>query len=149
MGFAWQRWITLNVDDMYKFAIALAGQKLLSESTTTKCSRCITPIRDSSLWLVCFKNGERKSRRHQSPGRCSSAGLECGLSLVQGRQLCRDCSYYKSIRAGSIRRYAMNDLADIVLFDKAPAMPDSRRLIPQGYDHWKELTNWIRANYFR
>src|SRR5438132_1231284 len=30
----------------------------------------------------------------------------------------------KRIRAGSIRRYAMNDLADIVLFDKTPAMPD-------------------------
>jgi len=113
-----------NVDDMYKFAIALAGQKLLSESTTNKMFTVYYPDRDQAYGWFVSKTEKGNHVVISHPGDAVPQGWNADFRWYKNDNCVAIVLTNKRIRAGSIRRYAMNDLADIVLFDKTPAMPD-------------------------
>ncbi len=113
-----------NVDDMYKFAIALAGQKLLSESTTNKMFTVYYPDRDQAYGWFVSKTEKGNHVVISHPGDAVPQGWNADFRWYKDDNFVAIVLTNKRIRAGSIRRYAMNDLANIVLFDKAPAMPD-------------------------
>ncbi len=113
-----------NVDDMYKFAIALAGQKLLSESTTNKMFTVYYPDRDQAYGWFVSKTEKGNHVVISHPGDAVPQGWNADFRWYKDDNFVAIVLTNKRIRAVSIRRYAMSDLANIVLFDKAPAMPD-------------------------
>ena len=113
-----------NVDDMYKFAIALAGPKLLSETTKNKMFTVYYRDRDQAYGWFVSKTEKGNHIFINHPGDAVPQGWNADFRWYKNDNFIAIVLTNKRIRAGSIRRYAMNDLADIVLFDKAPAMPD-------------------------
>ena len=100
-----------NVDDMYKFAIALAGQKLLSDSTTNKMFTVYYPDRDQAYgWFV--SKTEKGNHVVSHPGDAVPQGWNADFRWYKVNNFIAVVLTNKRIRAGSIRRYAMNDLVD-------------------------------------
>ena len=113
-----------NVDDMYKFAMALAGPKLLSETAKSRMFTVYYPDRDQAYGWFVSKTEKGNHVVISHPGDAVPQGWNADFRWYKDDNFVAIVLTNKRIRAGSIRRYAMNDLANIVLFDKAPAMPD-------------------------
>src|ERR1043166_9451525 len=112
-----------TVDDMHRFVVTLRDGKLLDEKTKAKMLTVYFAERDQAYGWVISKT-EKDSRTFiYHGGDAVSPGLEAELRWVPHDNLITVVLTNKRIRAGSVRRYAMNDLVDITLFRKRPQIP--------------------------
>ena len=113
-----------RVDDMHKFVVALRDGKLLKEKTRAKMFTIYFAERDQAYgWFV--SRTEKDSHRFiNHGGDAVPEGWNADLRWFPEDNLIAIVLTNKRIRAGSVRRYAMNDLTNIVLFQKSPQLPD-------------------------
>jgi CubicO group peptidase (beta-lactamase class C family) len=124
-----------TVDDMQRFVVALRDGKLLNEKTKAKMLTVYFAERDQAYgWFI--SKTERDSHRFiHHGGDAVPEGWNADLRWFPDDNLIAVVLTNKRNRAGSVRRYAMNDLVDITLFGKRPEIPpfaniDASRLRP-------------------
>jgi CubicO group peptidase (beta-lactamase class C family) len=112
-----------TVDDMHRFVVALRDGKLVDEKTKAKMLAVYFAERDQAYgWFV--SKTERDSHRFvHHGGDAVPQGWNADLRWFPDDNLIAVVLTNKRNRAGSIRRYAMNDLVDITLFGKRPQIP--------------------------
>jgi len=112
-----------TVDDMHKFVAALRDGKLLKENNRAKMLTVYAERDQAYGWFV--SKTEKDSHRFVNHGGDAvPEGWNADLRWFPEDNLIAIVLTNIRIRAGSVRRYAMNDLVDIVLFDKSPQLPD-------------------------
>jgi CubicO group peptidase (beta-lactamase class C family) len=113
-----------TIDDIHRFVVALRDGKLVSEKTKAIMFTVYFPERDQAYgWFVSkTKPGDHVFINHG--GDAVPQGWNADLRWFKDGNLIAIVLTNKRIRAGSIRRYAMNDLVDIALFNKRPALPE-------------------------
>jgi CubicO group peptidase (beta-lactamase class C family) len=112
-----------TVDDMHKFVVALRDGKLLKENTRAKMLT-VYAERDQAYGWFISKTEKDSHRFVNHGGDAVPEGWNADLRWFPENNLIAIVLTNIRIRAGSVRRYAMNDLVDIVLFDKSPQLPD-------------------------
>ncbi len=113
-----------TVDDMHKFVVALRDGKLLNENTRAKMLTVYFAERDQAYGWFVSKTEKDSHRFVNHGGDAVPEGWNADLRWFPEDNLIAIVLTNKRIRAGSVRRYAMNDLVDIVLFQKQPQLPD-------------------------
>ena len=113
-----------NVDDMRKFVVALRDGKLLNEKTRAKMLTVYFAEREQAYGWFVSKTEKDSHRFINHGGDAVPEGWNADLRWFPEDNLIAIVLTNKRIRAGSVRRYAMNDLVDIVLFQKRPQLPD-------------------------
>lgn len=112
-----------TVDDMHKFVVALRDGKLLNEKTRAKMLT-VAAERDQAYGWFVSKTEKDSHRFVNHAGDAVPEGWNADLRWFPEDNLIAIVLTNKRIRAGSVRRYAMNDLTEIVLFQKSPQFPD-------------------------
>lgn len=112
-----------TVDDMHRFVVTLRDGKLLDEKTKAKMLTVYFAERDQAYgWFISkTEKGSRPFIYHG--GDAVPEGWNAELRWFPNDNLIAVVLTNKRIRAGSVRRYAMNDLVDITLFGKRPQIP--------------------------
>jgi CubicO group peptidase (beta-lactamase class C family) len=113
-----------TVDDMYKFIVALQSEKLLSQKTKDKMFTVYIPERGQAYGWIIPKVEPGKPIYITHGGDAVPQGWNADIRWYKDNNLMAIVLSNKRIRAGSIRRYAMNHAADIALFNKPPQLPD-------------------------
>jgi len=113
-----------TIDDMHKFVVALRDGKLLAEKTKTRMFTVYYADRDQAYGWFISKSEQGAHVFISHPGDAVPQGWNADLRWFQDDNLIAIVLANKRIRAGSIRRYAMNDLVAIALFNKTPQIPD-------------------------
>jgi CubicO group peptidase (beta-lactamase class C family) len=119
-----------TVDDMHRFVVALRDDKLLGEKTKAKMLTVYFAERDQAYgWFISkTENGSHTFIYHG--GDAVPEGWNAELRWFPVQNLIAVVLTNKRIRAGSVRRYAMNDLVDITLFRKRPQIPPFANISP-------------------
>jgi len=117
-----------TVDDMHRFVVSLRDGKLLNEKTRTKMLTVYVADRDQAYGWFISKTEKDSHRFVNHGGDAVPEGWNADLRWFPEDKLIAVVLTNKRIRAGSVRRYAMNDLVDIVLFHKNPQLPDFVRV---------------------
>lgn len=112
-----------TVDDMYKFALALQGEKLLSQKTKDKMFTVYPPSKDQAYGWYVSKNQPDNRLYINHGGDAVPQGWNADFRWYKDDNLTAIVLTNRRIRAGSIRRYAMNNLIDIALYNKLPQLP--------------------------
>lgn len=112
-----------TVDDMHRFVVGLRDGKLLAEPAKTKMFTVYFAERDQAYgWFISrTETGDHTFIYHG--GDAVPQGWNADLRWFKDDHLIAVVLTNKRIRAGSVRRYAMNHLVDIALFHKAPDIP--------------------------
>ena len=113
-----------NVDDMHKFLVALRDGKLVSDKTKSRMFTVYFPARDQAYGWFVSKTEKDSHRFINHGGDAVPEGWNADIRWFPEDNFIAIVLTNKRIRAGSVRRYAMNDLVDIVLFQKQPQLPD-------------------------
>jgi CubicO group peptidase (beta-lactamase class C family) len=113
-----------TVDDMHKFVVALRDGKLMNEKTRGKMFTVYFAERDQAYGWFVSKTEKDSHRFINHGGDAVPEGWNADLRWFPEDNLIAIVLTNKRIRAGSVRRYAMNDLVNIVLFQKPPQLPD-------------------------
>ena len=112
-----------TVDDMHRFAGALRDGKLLNEKTKAKMLTVYFAERDQAYGWFISKTEKDAHRFVYHGGDAVPEGWNAELRWFPEDKLIAVVLTNKRNRAGSVRRYAMNDLVDITLFGKRPQLP--------------------------
>src|SRR5215813_1760739 len=113
-----------TVDDMHKFVVALRDGKLLNDETRTKMLTVYLAKGDQAYGWFVSKTEKDAHRFIYHGGDAVPEGWNADLRWFPEDNLIAIVLTNKRIRSGSVRRYAMNDLVDIVLFQKKPQLPE-------------------------
>jgi CubicO group peptidase (beta-lactamase class C family) len=113
-----------TVDDMHRFVVALRDGKLMSAATRATMLTVYFAERDQAYGWFISKTEKDSHRFVNHGGDAVPEGWNADLRWFPEDNLIAIVLTNKRIRAGSVRRYAMNDLVDIVLFHKKAQMPD-------------------------
>lgn len=113
-----------TVDDMHRFVVALRDGKLLKEGTKAKMLTVYFAERDQAYGWFISKTEKEAHRFIHHGGDAVPEGWNADLRWFPDDNVIAVVLTNTRIRAGSVRRYAMNDLVDIVLFQKRPQLPD-------------------------
>jgi CubicO group peptidase (beta-lactamase class C family) len=119
-----------TIDDMHRFVVALRDGKLVSPKTKATMFTVYSSERDQAYgWFVSkTEKGDHVFINHG--GDAVPQGWNADLRWFKDDNLIAIVLTNKRVRAGSVRRYAMNDLVDIALFNKRPALPEFVRVDP-------------------
>jgi CubicO group peptidase (beta-lactamase class C family) len=117
-----------TVDDMHRFVIALRDGKLLNVKTRAKMLTVYFTQRDQAYGWFISKTEKESHRFIYHGGDAVPEGWNAELRWFPDDNVIAVVLTNKRIRAGSVRRYAMNDLVDIALFQKKPQLPDFVRV---------------------
>jgi CubicO group peptidase (beta-lactamase class C family) len=112
-----------TIDDMYKWALAIQGNKILSEAAKEKMfTQYVTQGEQGLGWNVNTTdlNGKLIYRN----GDAVPQAWNMDFRWYKDRGLVAILLTNKRIRSGSIRRPVMADLVSIVLQNKTPPLPD-------------------------
>lgn len=110
-----------TADDVYKWMMAIKGERIVSQKSKDKMFQVYYPNSDQGYgWNVNETEGKPFVWRG---GDAVPQGWNCEFRWYKTDDLIAVVLTNRRIRAGSIRRYAMPNLVDITLFDKAPQMP--------------------------
>ncbi len=112
-----------TVDDMYNFGVALSGEKLLSRRAKEKMFTVYYADRDQAYGWFVSKTEQANHIFINHAGDAVPQGWNADFRWYKDDNLIAIVLTNKRIRAGSIRRYSMNHLVDIVLFGKSPLVP--------------------------
>jgi CubicO group peptidase (beta-lactamase class C family) len=112
-----------TVDDMHRFVTALRDGKLLNEKTRAKMLTVYFSERDQAYGWFISKTEKESHRFIYHGGDAVPEGWNAELRWFPEDKLIAVVLTNKRIRAGSVRRYAMNDLVDTVLFQKNLQLP--------------------------
>ncbi|HWP55779.1 MAG TPA: serine hydrolase domain-containing protein [Pyrinomonadaceae bacterium] len=112
-----------TVDDLHRFVVALRDRKLLSEPAQTKMFTVYFAEKDQAYsWFISkTETGDHTFIYHG--GDAVPQGWNAELRWFRDDNLIAVVLTNKRIRAGSVRRYAMNHAIDIALFRKSPQIP--------------------------
>jgi CubicO group peptidase (beta-lactamase class C family) len=113
-----------TVDDMHRLVVALRNGKLLNEKTRAKMLTVYFADRDQAYGWFISKTEKDAHRFIYHGGDAVPEGWNADLRWFPEDNLIAVVLTNKRIRAGSVRRYAMNDLVDVVLFQKHPQLPE-------------------------
>ena len=113
-----------TVDDMHKFVVALRDGKLLNEKTRAKMLTVYFAQGDQAYGWFVSKTQAGAHRFIHHGGDAVPEGWNADLRWFPEDNLIAVVLTNIRIRAGSVRRYAMNDLVDVVLFQKHPQLPE-------------------------
>lgn len=113
-----------TVDDMSKFIVAVQGEKLLSPKTKDKMLTVYVPERGQAYGWVVPKVEPGKPVYVTHGGDAAPQGWNADFRWYRDNNLTAIVLTNRRIRAGSIRRPAMNHLADVTLFNQPPKLPD-------------------------
>ena len=113
-----------TIDDMHKFVVALRDGKLVKEKTKAKMFTVYFAERDQAYGWFVSKTEKDSHRFINHGGDAVPEGWNADLRWFPEDNLIAIVLTNKRIRAGSVRRYAMNDLVNIVLFQQNPQLPD-------------------------
>jgi CubicO group peptidase (beta-lactamase class C family) len=112
-----------TIDDMYKWALAIQGDKLVSEAAKEKMfTQYIKQGEQGYGWDVSASELNGKVIYH--PGDAVPQGWNMEFRWFTDRRVVVILLTNKRIRSGSIRRPVMTDLVSIVLQNKTPPLPD-------------------------
>jgi len=112
-----------TVDDMHRFVVTLRDGKLLDEKTKAKMLTVYFAERDQAYgWFISKTEKDSRTFIYHG-GDAVPEGWNAELRWFPNDNLITVVLTNKRIRAGSVRRYAMNDLVDITLFRKRPQIP--------------------------
>ena len=111
-----------TVDDMYKFVMALQGEKLLSQKPKNKMFTVHFPREQGYGWFISkTEQGDHTFINHG--GDAVPQGWNADLRWYKDNGLVVIVLTNRRIRAGSIRRPVMTSIVDITLFNKVPELP--------------------------
>jgi len=119
-----------TVDDMHKFLVALRDGKLVSEKTKSRMFTVYLPARDQAYGWFVSKTQKDSHRFINHGGDAVPEGWNADIRWFPEDDFIAIVLTNKRIRAGSVRRYAMNDLVDIVLFQKELQLSEFARVSP-------------------
>jgi len=110
-----------TLDDVYKWMAAIKGEKIVSQKSKDKMFQVYYPKSDQGYgWNVWQTEGKQFVWRG---GDAVPQGWNVEFRWYKDEDLIAVVLTNRRIRAGSIRRYAMNHLVDIALFGKSPPLP--------------------------
>lgn len=112
-----------TIDDMHRFVVALRDGKLLEEKTKARMFTVYFAERDQAYSWFVSKTEQGGHTFIYHGGDAVPQGWNAELRWFKDDNLIAVVLTNKRVRAGSVRRYAMNDLVDIVLFQKGPQIP--------------------------
>jgi CubicO group peptidase (beta-lactamase class C family) len=112
-----------TVYDMHRFVGALRDGQLLNEKTKAKMLSVYFAERDQAYGWFISKTEKDAHRFIYHGGDAVPEGWNAELRWFPDDNLIAVVLTNKRNRAGSVRRYAMNDLVDITLFGKRPQLP--------------------------
>ena len=113
-----------TVDDMHKFLVTLRDGKLVSDKTKSRMFTVYFAERDQAYGWFVSKTEKEAHRFIYHGGDAVPEGWNADIRWFPEDNFIAIVLTNKRIRAGSVRRYAMNDLVDIVLFLKTPQLPN-------------------------
>ena len=114
-----------TVGDMYKFIVALQNEKLLSKKTEDKMLTVYVAEADQAYGFIIPDTAQSNHASYITHGGdAEPQGWNADFRWYRDDDLVAVVLTNKRIRAGSIRRPAMNHLIDIVLLKKPPQLPD-------------------------
>lgn len=117
-----------TVDDMHKFVVALRDGKLVNNETKAKMFTVHFAARDQAYgWFVSKTENDGHRFIHHG-GDAVPEGWNADLRWFPDNNLIAVVLTNRRVRAGSVRRYAMNDLVNITLFKNKPRLPDFARV---------------------
>ena len=119
-----------TVDDMHQFVVALRDGKILGEQTKTEMFTVYFAERDQAYGWFISKTEKGAHTFIYHGGDAVPQGWNAELRWFKDDNLIAVVLTNKRVRAGSVRRYAMNDLVDIALFSKRPQMPAFADIAP-------------------
>jgi CubicO group peptidase (beta-lactamase class C family) len=110
-----------TLDDLHKWLTAIKGEKIVSQQAKDKMFKVHYQRGDQGYgWFVAETNGHSFV---WSGGDAVPYGWNVEFRWYAKDDLMAVVLTNRRIRAGSIRRYAMPNLVDIVLFNKPPPIP--------------------------
>jgi CubicO group peptidase (beta-lactamase class C family) len=110
-----------TLDDVHKWMTAIKGEKIVSQESKDKMFQVYYPKSDQGYgWNVAETDGHPFVWRG---GDAVPYGWNVEFRWYPKDDLIAVVLTNRRIRAGSIRRYAMPNLVDIVLFNKPPPLP--------------------------
>jgi CubicO group peptidase (beta-lactamase class C family) len=110
-----------TLDDVYKWMVAIKGEKIVSQKSKDKMFQVYYPESDQGYgWNVWKTEGKPFVWRG---GDAVPLGWNVEFRWYKDDDLIAVVLTNRRVRAGSIRRYAMNHLVDIALFAKSPPLP--------------------------
>ena len=112
-----------TVDDMHRFVVALRDGKLVNAATRGQMLTVYFAERDQAYGWFISKTEKDSHRFIYHGGDAVPQGWNADLRWFPEDNLIAVVLTNKRIRAGSVRRYAMNDLVETVLFHNPPQLP--------------------------
>jgi CubicO group peptidase (beta-lactamase class C family) len=110
-----------TLDDVYKWMVAIKGDKIVSQKSKEKMFQVYYPKSDQGYgWNVWQTQGRPYVYRS---GDAVPQAWNAEFRWYKDDGLIAVVLANKRVRAGSIRHYAMPRLVDIALFDKPPQLP--------------------------
>ncbi len=110
-----------TLDDVYKWMMAIKGDKIVSQKSKDKMFQIYYPKSDQGYgWNVWQTEGKPYVWRG---GDAVPQAWNVEFRWYKDDDLIAVILTNRRIRAGSIRRYAMPHLVNIALFDKSPQLP--------------------------
>ena len=113
-----------TIDDMHKFVLALRDEKLLQPQTMKQMFTVYYADHNQAYGWFIYKTEQGEHVFINHGGDAVPQGWNADLRWFKDDGLIAIVLTNKRMRAGSIRRYAMNDLVDITLFGKSPQLPE-------------------------
>ncbi|MDQ3816789.1 MAG: beta-lactamase family protein [Acidobacteriota bacterium] len=119
-----------TLDDVYKWMAAIKGERIVSQKSKDKMFQVYYQNSDQGYgWNVAETEGRPFVWRG---GDAVPQGWNCEFRWYKADDLIAVVLTNRRIRAGSLRRYSMPALVDIVLFGKAPQLPAFAEVGPAG-----------------
>lgn len=117
-----------TLDDLFKWMMAIKGERIVSQESKDKMFKVHYARGDQGYgWFVAETNGHPFV---WSGGDAVPLGWNVEFRWYPKDDLIAVVLTNRRIRAGSIRRYAMPNLVDIVLFNKPPPLPAFAEVSP-------------------